>query len=343
MTHRGHDERLAGGGAVRTFSPQSTRKESPALKTKRYQLRITGLRAVEGQIHASALRRIVDALLTTADRTTRLLATGAGGGKGPKPAWLDATTDFTITGLTSGSTIFDIEAPQLGETASEQFAQVHLWSKQPGLEDTALDLVARSIQETQTKDSAGDYYDSSVLDAILKFRGAGGVAGVRYEMRPQGRAQGHFALDDETCAYAKDRLDAIPVPRSFVVTGRLDEIKHGNGRFRLLVDRKSTLLGRLDAASLSVEALRSLWGKQTTVEGMVHFKANGQPRFIEARRIGGRLKGDLVFEAMPYTEPQRPADLFPVRRELVGTFDPIDLVGAWPGDEPIEELLTQLD
>ena len=322
---------------------QSTRKESPALKTQRYQLRITGLRAVEGQIRASALRRIVDALLTTAERTTRLLATGAGGGKGPKPAWLDATTDFTITELTSGSTIFGIEAPQLGETASEQFAQVHLWSKQPSLEDTALDLVARSIQETQTKDPAGDYYDSSVLDAILKFRGAGGVAGVRYEMRPQGGAQGHFALDDETYAYAKDRLDDIPVPRSFVVTGRLDEIKHGNGRFRLLVDRKSTLLGRLDAASLSVEALRSLWGKQTTVEGMVHFKANGQPRFIEARRIGGRLKGDRVFEAMPYTEPQRPADLFPVRRELVGTFDPIDLVGAWPGDEPLEELLTQLD
>ncbi len=313
------------------------------MKTQRYQLRISGLREVEGQIRASTLRRILDALLATAERTTRLLATGTGSGKGAKPHWLDATIDFTITELKSGSTIFGIEAPQLRETAREQFAQADLWSKQPSLDETAIDLVARSIHETQMEDPAGDYFDSSVLDAILKFRKAGGVAGVRYEMIPQGAARGKFALDDATCAYARVRLDNIPAPRSFVVSGRLDEIRHGNGRFRLLVDRNSALLGRLDAASLSVEALRSLWGKQATVEGMVHFKANGQPRFIEARRIGGRLEGDSVFEGMPSVEIQKSHDLFPVQRKQFGAFDPIELAGAWPDDEPIEDLLTQLD
>ena len=313
------------------------------MKTQRYQLRISGLRDVEGQIRASTLRRILDALLATAERTTRLLATGTGTGKGARPHWLDATIDFTITELGSGSTIFGIEAPQLRETAGEQFTQAHLWSKQPSLDDTALDLVARSIQETQMEDPAGDYFDSSVLDAILKFRKAGGVAGVRYEMIPQGTARGQFALDDATCAYAKDRLHDIPAPRSFIVSGRLDEIRHGNGRFRLVVDQKSALLGRLDAASLSVEALRSLWGRQTTIEGMVHFKANGRPRFIEARRISRRLEGDSVFEETPSVEARQPTELFPVQRGPVGAFDPIDLADSWPGDEPIDELLAQLD
>ena len=313
------------------------------MKTQHYQLRISGLREDEGQIKMATLRRVLDALLTTAERTTRLLATGAGSGKGARPHWLDATIDFTITGLKSGSTIFDVEAPRLGETAYEQFAQEDLWSKQPSLDETAVDLAAQSINETQTDDPVGDYFDSSVLQAILKFRKAARVAGVRYEMIPQGTAHGKFALDDSTCEYIKERLNDIPAPRSFVVSGRLDEIKHGNGRFRLLVSRKSTLFGRLDAASLSVEALRSLWGRQATVEGMVHFKANGEPRFIEARRISSQLEGDSVFEEMPSVEIQKSHDLFPVQRKQAGAFDPIELAGAWPGDEPIEDLLAQLD
>ncbi len=313
------------------------------MKTQHYQLRISGLREIEGQIRASTLSRILHALLATAERTTRLLATGTGAGRGAKPRWLDATIDFTITRLTSGSTIVGIEAPRLGETAREQFAQADLWSNQPSLDETALDLVARSIHETQMEDPAGDYFDSSVLDAILKFRKAGGIAGVRYEMIPQGTAHGKFELDDATCASAKARLENIPAPRSFVVSGRLDEIRHGNDRFRLLVDGKSTLLGQLDAASLDVEALRSLWGKQTTLEGLVHFKANGRPRFIEARRIGSRLEGDSVFEGMPSAETQKSQELFPAKHQRFAAFDPIDLAGSWPGDEPIDELLTQLD
>ena len=313
------------------------------MNTQSYQLRISGLREDEGQIKAATLWRILDALLTTAERTTRLLATGAGSGKGARPRWLDATINFTITELKSGSTIFGIEAPQLGETACEQFAQADLWSKQPGLDETALDLAAQAINETQMDNPVGDYFDSSVLEAILKFRKAAGVAGVRYEMIPQGTAHGQFALDDSACSHVKKQLNDIPAPRSFVVSGRLDEIKHGSGRFRLLVSQKSVLFGRLDAASLSVEALRPLWGKQTTVEGMVHFKANGQPRLIEARRISSRLEGDSVFEGMPSVEIQKSHDLFPVQRKQFGAFDPIELAGAWPGDEPIEELLAQLD
>ena len=313
------------------------------MKTQRYQLRISGLKEDEGQIKMATLRRVMDALLVTAERTTRLLATGAGsGGRGARPQWLNAAIDFTITGLKPGSTIFDIEAPRLGETAYEQFAKKDLWNKQPDLDETALDLVAQSINETQTDNPIGDYFDSSVLEAILMFRQAARASGVRYEMIPQGTAHGQFKLDDFSCTYVKKRLNAIPAPRSFIVSGRLDEIKHDNGRFRLLVSEKSALFGRLDA-SLSVEALRPLWGKQTTVEGMVHFKSNGQPRLIEARRISGRLEKDVVFEEMPSIEAQKSHDLLQGQRKQVGAFDPIELAGAWPGDEPIEDLLAQLD
>ena len=166
------------------------------MTTRRYQLRISGLTEQQGHIKAATLQRVLSALLTTAERTTRLLATGSGSAKGPRPRWLDATLDFTVTDLEPGSTIFGIDAPQLRDTACEQFAQTELWGNRPPLEDTALDLAAQAINELQLQDPAGDYFDSSVLDAILKFRTAAGVAGVRYEMIPQGPAHGRFSLDE---------------------------------------------------------------------------------------------------------------------------------------------------
>ena len=165
------------------------------MKTQRYQLRISGLKEEEGQIRMATLRRIMDAIHATAESATRLLATGAGKGKGARPQWLDATIDFTITGLKPGSTIFEIEAPRLGETAYEQFFQEDLWNTRPSLDETALDLVAQSINEIQTDDPVGDYFDSAVLQAILKFGKAAGVRDVRYEMTPLGTAQGRFMLD----------------------------------------------------------------------------------------------------------------------------------------------------
>ena len=109
------------------------------------------------------------------------------------------------------------------------------------------------------------------------------------------------------------------------------------------MNQGSSLSGRVCAESLNVEVLRPLWGKQITVEGMVHYKANGQARLIEVRRFSSRLEKDGVFEKMPSVEVQQSHDLFSNRIEQVWDFDPIGLSGAWPGDEHIEELLKQLD
>ena len=170
-----------------------------------------------------------------------------------------------------------------------------------------------------------------------------GNPGIRYELISQGSEHGNFVLDDSSCTRIEAQLTEIPTPRAFIVSGRLDKIEHGAGRFRLLVNQDSSLLGRLDPDSLDVETLRPLWGKQITVEGMVHFKANGQPRLIEARRISRCVERDAIFEEMPAAEIPRSRGMTPDQEKQARSFDPMELWGTWPGDESIEELLADLD
>ena len=138
-------------------------------------------------------------------------------------------------------------------------------------------------------------------------------------------------------------MSDTPEPRAFIVCGRLEENEQGNGRFRLVVGQSAALFGRVDPMSMDAEALGPLWGKHTTVEGIVHFTDNGKPRFIEAHRIRIRQRGDDVFEEMPTIDVEDSQDLLSVIRKEAELFDPIQLAGAWPGDEQIKQLLDQLD
>ena len=133
-------------------------------------------------------------------------------------------------------------------------------------------------------------------------------------------------------------------PKAFIVSGRLDEIRYGgSGRFRLWLTEGAHLPGRLHPDFLDVEALRSLWGKRITVEGMAHFKANGHPRFIRARRVSRFAEGDGYFEEMPSMEISEAQGLTQTQERQARSANFMELWGSWPGDEPIDELLAQLD
>lgn len=314
------------------------------MNTHHYQLRLEGLTTVQGQIKAQALQRVLGALLKTAERATRLLATGEGDAKGARPAWLAKTVDFTVSGLTPGSTVLELDAPRIADVAPDAFEQRDFWREVPEDEDTALDLAALAIQEADREDTTGERYDVSVLEAVMEFKRAGGEEGMRFQLIPQDPERGSFELTDATYARIAERRTQQPEPRAFIVHGKLDEIRHSGGRFRLLMDNGVQLLGRLHADFLSGESLRPLWGHSATVEGMVHFKRNGQPRFIEARKISKPAAGDQIFSSLPMVAaPLRQESLFPELATKSGDADPMALWGAWPGEEPVEELMALLD
>ena len=292
--------------------------------------------------------------MKTAESATRLAATGRSGGRGAKPRWLQAALDFTVTRLESGSTTVGIEAPRLGDVPGLGLDQEDLWLQQPSTKDTSLDLGARATAEVQSSAASGDFFDGNVLQAILGFSKVVKAPGVRYELIAQNRTGTGFVLEASACPQIEKRLHLIPAPRAVVVSGHLDEIGHGLRRFRLLMGGGS-LQGRLGRSDLDVELLRPLWGKRATVQGIVHFKSNGQPRFIEARRISARAEDDKIFETMPVaeigggqvadvlTESDRLGTVSRGSARAIRRVDPMVLWGAWPGDEPIEELLAALD
>ena len=211
------------------------------------------------------------------------------------------------------------------------------------MQDTAVDLAALSIQEAQEATSSGDYFDRAVLSAILRFRQPTGNANICYHLIPQESDYGEFTLDASVCNRIEERLKSLPPSRAFIISGWLEEIKHDSGRFFLELGDGRKMFGRLQSDQLDIEVLRPLWGEHATVQGMVHFKANGQPRLIEAHRLRPYQDRDAVFEELPSTEMPKSRGLTRIQEKQARSFNVLSLCGTWPGNEPVEELLAQLD
>lgn len=309
-----------------------------------YQLRVTGLSDDGGTIRVSQLVGVLDALQQTARRATSLLAMGSGAVKGRGSGWLADATDFKVTGLKAGSTVFEVAALPLATAVPDRFAQRSLWGDSSITDDTALDLVARAIREAQETDPAGDWFDSTVLETILTFPIPKHCPTVSYALSPIGTSNGHgsFVLERQVRHRIRERLQSIPASRAFVVSGTIDEVKYPTKGFRLTLPDESHIRGRLvDGAA--VESLRPLWGRPATVEGMVHFKASGRPRLIEARKVMAPVPGDAIFRELPVADAMIVGERDRIR---LGPADSINLdriANKWPGDESIDELMEMID
>lgn len=316
------------------------------LKTRCYTLRVEGLGARDGEIPDTALTEVVGAMRRLAERVTRLRATGISTARGARPKWLEETLTFTITGLSSGSTTIGYRAPCLEETARDQFGRPFLAEERelPNLHDTALDLVSEAVPSVIAEEGSGakDYLDQGVVKAMLDFGRAAGSADVGYTLRPEGTEGRGFVWDRGATVRAERRLETLPPARAFIVTGRLDRIEHDGGRFRLRLKDGSVLAGQLDTATVDREVLRPLWGRDSTVTGQVHFRADGRPRAIVARHLMPRADRHEMFERTPQGAAPGTAKLPAEFVERAKNFDLDTLKGAWPGDETIEELMEDL-
>lgn len=306
---------------------------------------MSGMENAPGEVSAPVLCAFLETLMATAERATSLLVTGEGSRKGPKPKWLSASTDFTIVGIKSGSTICEVEVSPLRRAAPDIFAQIDIWPEQTRWSgnETTLDLATRAINEAKELDTLGDLFDNSVLDSLLGLEPFFRDNDREFECISDDAVDVKFILDKKVFPDFEKNKRQIPSSQSYIISGLLNEIVHNSGRFRLELDSGKKIIGQVQREKIDIEELRPLWGKQATVQGIVHFKVDGQPRLVKANKIQAYSIGDSIFDALPSASDLKLSKIVNNRVRQMDSFDPLDLAGTWPDDESIDELLAELD
>lgn len=307
----------------------------------KYKFKIKGLKTPAGTISIRALKDLVDTVIESSERGLRLAVQGESVKRGAIPAWLARSLDFTVTGLEKGSTTLVFEAPLLGETAPEQIKQQDLWYSKPKPDDTALTLLSRSVKEAVSENLESNAYDKGVLDGLLSFESFFKTFGDKLVVQAHGRPAESFSLSCSELEHVRRLKTDTPEPTAFVISGQFDMIQHSSRRFHLLLSNGHVIPGTIDRDILNVENMREFWGKKVTIKGLVHFNPGRKVRLLEAQTIKPAEEGEEIFEKMP--APPKPIALFETDLHKLSVGPALEEIwGKWPGDEPIEELLSSL-
>lgn len=306
-----------------------------------YKLRIKGLKTRSGTIPLIVLKDISESILDGSERSLRLAIAGASARGGRRSPWLLKSLELTFTGISEGSTVLEIEAPRLGDTAPDLVQRQDFWYSLPNSDDTAVTLLAQSVKDATSESRESEHYDSGILDSLLSFEDIidNYITGI--EIESEDRPEEKFSLGRNELEKINKRKSEIPEPKAVIISGIFNLIEHAQRRFQLSLKDDTKIPGKADSSLVSAENMRALWGKEVTIKGNAHFKPSGKMRFIEAQIVKPFQEGEQIFQIEPELITPRYVleELSTTRRAK----SPLKEVwGQWPGEESIEEILDTL-
>src|SRR5213082_1133530 len=84
---------------------------------------------------------------------------------GEQPKWLKRAADVRILGFSDrhGDTVLELEACRLGDAAEELYKQRQLWNELPDPQETAINVMARVINDVRSGNAESALYEPSLL------------------------------------------------------------------------------------------------------------------------------------------------------------------------------------
>ena len=275
--------------------------------------------------------------------SVRMAIEGASVSVGAPPAWLRRAADVRVTGLSErdAATIFHVEAPPLGEAAKEVYRQDSLWETRPPESDTAINVLARVLDDVTRADAESSRYDRQLLNRIIRMRRLfdDRVVCIRF---PSVTTDGTLStpVTPQVVDSATRLADRTPPPRQIRLTGILDMIRHSTRSFGLKLDDGAEVRGVLETHE-QTEELKQFLGKKLLVLGRAVYRPSGKLLRVDAEGFETGEGQPLLFTKVPPPRETRPA-ISRTRPSVYQRQGVPAFFGTWPGDETDEEFERML-
>ena len=203
---------------------------------------------------------------------------------------------------------------------------------------TPMALVIQTFRAALLDEEDRNNLDKPLLKSLLKFKkNFVDENEVFYLSNRQSIPSIEVKLDD----FKKIELldESIPEPNKVTVNGKLDEMKHSKSRVVLL-----TTDGSVNAFIKDQQVINKLagyFGKELTIKGMAHYRPGGKLSHIEIQEFAEPGETDKYFSRVPDAMTAQQQLLFQVKAHGSNTFS--NLIGKWPGEESVEDILNDLD
>jgi len=133
--------------------------------------------------------------------------------------------------------------------------------------------------------------------------------------------------------------ESIPESQTIIINGIVNELNYFKSRVSIVTDDGPVngILGEELDSDIS-----KYWGKQLTIHGTAHYMPGGKMSFLYVEKIFEPSSADKYFSKQPKKETVE-QQIQRQQKSMKGRNQLRELIGQWPGDESIEELINALD
>jgi hypothetical protein len=306
----------------------------------KYEIRLAGADQDDGKIDLDRLVQLAQSITSIARGALQVKLVGVSNEKGRRSQKISTALKIKLSDLKKGSTILELECDSFKSTLQGQPGDLFKSEILEQLPDkTPMTLVIESFREAINYSEDSTLLDKPLLKKLKDFKKVFISNDELLTISNQGSIP-EISLRKSDFKRIGILEDSFPEPQETVINGVVEELKYS--KLRVGIATKQGLVNAVLSEELEPMDISKYWGKELTISGRMHFLPSGKPSFIYIERIFKPGELDDYF-SKPVNKLNIEQQIQKKIKNQKHTNFLGDIVGQWPGDESIDEILKDLD
>lgn len=292
----------------------------------------------KGRISLDRLAKLANVLMDIARDAFQIKVQGYSKHPGRRPTQVMRGVKIELLGLREGSTILELESkPFIHHLSGIQLELGKSELDHLMAQETGMSLIIKSFQEAIIEED-DEHLDKPLLKDMRKLQEL--LLSDRDSLTiSNGTAASSITLSKEEFEKLQLLDEKTPEPERVMLIGKLDVLEHAKARVKIMTD-EGMATGLL-TESVKEGDIKQYWGKELVISGTAHYRPNGKLSYVQIDKISEPTHKDPLFRQLPKSESVEQQ----IERQLKEgkKANPLNqLIGQWPGDESLDDLLEML-
>lgn len=305
-----------------------------------YEIRISGVEEDDGKIELHRLALLAQSITDIASGALRIRLSGMSAERGRKNDRIANAVKIHLADLKRGSTILELECDSFSETLIGQQGDAFNTEILEDLPNqTPMTLVIESFREALNYKEEVSHLDKGLLKKLKNFEKVF-LSNEETIIFANSGSIPTLSLKEKDFKKIQELEESIPEPQEIIINGVLDELKYSKLRVTIATS-DGPIIGIL-SDSFETEEISKYWGKTLTISGRAHYRPNGRMSLVYIEKIFEPSDADKYFSKISRKETVE-QQIVRQQKQLKYKNHINEIIGQWPGDESIEEILKDLD
>jgi hypothetical protein len=306
----------------------------------KYEIRLAGADQDDGKIELDRLVQLAQSITNIARGALQVKLVGISNEKGRRTEKISTALKIKLSDLKKGSTVLELECESFKTTLQGHPGDLFKSEILEQLPDkTPMSLVIESFREAMDYNEDSTFLDKPLLKKLKDFKKVFVSNDELLTISNQGSIP-EITLRKSDFKRIGILEDSFPEPQEIVINGVVEELKYS--KLRVGIATKQGLVNAVLSEELEPMDISKYWGKELTIAGRMHFLPSGKPSFIYIERVFNPDDFDEYF-SKPVSKLNIDQQIQKKIKAQKHTNLLGDIVGQWPGDESIDDILKDLD